>query len=271
MNNVNVNICRDGRRVWMTWTNRAIRDERGQVTEILAVGSSSSPAPPASSVATSPAGCASAATRSAALVRALDRGRELEALGCELVVGDLADSGAIETGLQGCDALIHGAAVYEVGIPESEHRRDVRGERARHRAGPARGVGGRDTEGRLRLDRGRLRQHPRPGGRRVLPAPRHRLHLLLRADEVRGAPNRHPVDRRRRASVRDRSARRRLRPRRSLRPGSADARLPRRANAAAAVPRSGHEPGPRRRRRRRDPARPRPRRRRASPTCLAAR
>jgi nucleoside-diphosphate-sugar epimerase len=57
-----------------------------------------------------------------ALVRALDRGRELEALGCELVVGDLADSGAIEAGLQGCDALIHGAAVYEVGIPESEHR-----------------------------------------------------------------------------------------------------------------------------------------------------
>jgi PAS domain S-box-containing protein len=39
MNNVNENICRDGRRVWMTWTNRAIRDERGQVTEILTVGS----------------------------------------------------------------------------------------------------------------------------------------------------------------------------------------------------------------------------------------
>jgi len=38
LNNVNENICRDGRRVWMTWTNRAIHGEQGQVTEILAVG-----------------------------------------------------------------------------------------------------------------------------------------------------------------------------------------------------------------------------------------
>jgi PAS domain S-box-containing protein len=37
-NNINENICRDGRRVWMTWTNRALRDARGQVTSILAVG-----------------------------------------------------------------------------------------------------------------------------------------------------------------------------------------------------------------------------------------
>jgi PAS domain S-box-containing protein len=38
-NNVNENICRDGRRVWMSWTNRPILDERGVVVEILAVGS----------------------------------------------------------------------------------------------------------------------------------------------------------------------------------------------------------------------------------------
>jgi len=38
-NNINENVCRDGRRVWMAWTNRAIRDERGNVTEILAIGS----------------------------------------------------------------------------------------------------------------------------------------------------------------------------------------------------------------------------------------
>ena len=37
-NNVNENVCRDGRRLWMTWTNRAIRDEQGKVAEILAVG-----------------------------------------------------------------------------------------------------------------------------------------------------------------------------------------------------------------------------------------
>jgi len=37
--NINENVCRDGRRVWMTWTNRAIVDEHGRVVEILAVGS----------------------------------------------------------------------------------------------------------------------------------------------------------------------------------------------------------------------------------------
>ncbi len=57
-----------------------------------------------------------------ALVRSAARGSELERLGCELVVGDLSEEGAIATALVGCDALIHNAAVYEVGIPESEHR-----------------------------------------------------------------------------------------------------------------------------------------------------
>jgi nucleoside-diphosphate-sugar epimerase len=56
------------------------------------------------------------------LVRSAGKGAELEALGCELVVGDLSDEAAITAGLEGCDALIHNAAVYEVGIPESEHR-----------------------------------------------------------------------------------------------------------------------------------------------------
>jgi two-component system CheB/CheR fusion protein len=39
VNNVNENVCRDGRRVWMAWTNRPIFDENGRVAEILAVGS----------------------------------------------------------------------------------------------------------------------------------------------------------------------------------------------------------------------------------------
>jgi two-component system cell cycle sensor histidine kinase/response regulator CckA len=39
VNNINENICRDGRRVWMAWTHRAILDKNGQVAEILAVGS----------------------------------------------------------------------------------------------------------------------------------------------------------------------------------------------------------------------------------------
>ncbi len=38
VNVINENICRDGRRAWIAWTNKAILDESGQVTEVLAVG-----------------------------------------------------------------------------------------------------------------------------------------------------------------------------------------------------------------------------------------
>lgn len=38
-NAINENVCRDGRRIWMAWTNKAIVDEGQRVTEILAVGS----------------------------------------------------------------------------------------------------------------------------------------------------------------------------------------------------------------------------------------
>jgi dihydroflavonol-4-reductase len=57
-----------------------------------------------------------------ALVRNPDKGRALAELGCELVAGTLSSRDAIGAGVDGCDAAIHGAAVYEVGIPESEHR-----------------------------------------------------------------------------------------------------------------------------------------------------
>ncbi|HSK49302.1 MAG TPA: NAD-dependent epimerase/dehydratase family protein [Solirubrobacterales bacterium] len=53
------------------------------------------------------------------LVRSPGKAAALEALGCELVAGDLADTAAIRAGLDGCDAAIHAAAVYEVGIPAS--------------------------------------------------------------------------------------------------------------------------------------------------------
>lgn len=56
----------------------------------------------------------------AALVRNPEKGAKLTELGCELVVGDLGDEGAIRRGIKGCDAVIHAAAVYEVGIPASE-------------------------------------------------------------------------------------------------------------------------------------------------------
>lgn len=56
----------------------------------------------------------------ACLARNPEKGRPLADLGCEVVEGDLSDAEAIRTGMRGCDAVIHAAAVYEVGIPASE-------------------------------------------------------------------------------------------------------------------------------------------------------
>jgi nucleoside-diphosphate-sugar epimerase len=56
-----------------------------------------------------------------ALARSAEKGKDLEAMGCEVVLGDLGDEAAIAAGMEGCDAVIHGAAVYKVGIPASEH------------------------------------------------------------------------------------------------------------------------------------------------------
>jgi dihydroflavonol-4-reductase len=57
-----------------------------------------------------------------ALARNPDKGAGLAGLGCDVSTGDLLDTTAIATGLEGADAAIHCAAVYEVGIPESEHK-----------------------------------------------------------------------------------------------------------------------------------------------------
>ena len=57
-----------------------------------------------------------------ALVRSPDKGQALAELGCELVAGDLSSWDAIRAGMEGCEAAIHGAAMYEVGIPDSERR-----------------------------------------------------------------------------------------------------------------------------------------------------
>jgi dihydroflavonol-4-reductase len=58
-----------------------------------------------------------------ALVRDPERARDLDEIGVDLVVGDVADREPIAEGLKGCDAAIHGAAMYEVGIKRSEHPR----------------------------------------------------------------------------------------------------------------------------------------------------
>jgi nucleoside-diphosphate-sugar epimerase len=55
------------------------------------------------------------------LVRNPQKGEALAALGCTLVEGDLSDAAAIRDGMAGCDGVVHAAAMYEVGIPNSQH------------------------------------------------------------------------------------------------------------------------------------------------------
>jgi nucleoside-diphosphate-sugar epimerase len=52
-----------------------------------------------------------------ALVRDPSRAAALTRLGCDLVVGDLSDEAALGAACAGADAVVHGAAVYEVGVP----------------------------------------------------------------------------------------------------------------------------------------------------------
>jgi nucleoside-diphosphate-sugar epimerase len=54
------------------------------------------------------------------LVRNAEKGGAVSELGCETVSGDLGDRAAIRRGIEGCDAAIHAAAMYEVGIPASQ-------------------------------------------------------------------------------------------------------------------------------------------------------
>jgi nucleoside-diphosphate-sugar epimerase len=54
------------------------------------------------------------------LVRSPQKATKLRELGCELASGDLSDEAAIRQGIAGCDAVIHAAAMYEVGIPAKQ-------------------------------------------------------------------------------------------------------------------------------------------------------
>lgn len=54
------------------------------------------------------------------LVRNPEKEKDVVALGCEVVYGDLGDADVLRGGMEGCDAVIHAAAVYEVGIPASQ-------------------------------------------------------------------------------------------------------------------------------------------------------
>jgi dihydroflavonol-4-reductase len=55
------------------------------------------------------------------LVRTPAKATKLTELGCELVSGDLSDAAVLQKGMEGCDGLIHAAAMYEVGIPAKQH------------------------------------------------------------------------------------------------------------------------------------------------------
>jgi nucleoside-diphosphate-sugar epimerase len=57
----------------------------------------------------------------ACLVRTPEKAAGLSGLGCELVSGNLSDAEAIRNGMQGSDAVVHAAAMYEVGIPVKQH------------------------------------------------------------------------------------------------------------------------------------------------------
>lgn len=58
-----------------------------------------------------------------ALVRTPAKAGALRELGCELVDGDLSDEAALVRACRGADAVVHGAALYEVGVPGA--RRDA--------------------------------------------------------------------------------------------------------------------------------------------------
>ncbi|MFI5027567.1 MAG: NAD-dependent epimerase/dehydratase family protein [Solirubrobacterales bacterium] len=55
------------------------------------------------------------------LVRNPDKATALAEIGCSTVSGDLSDRDAMRAGMEGCDGFIHAAAMYEVGIPKSQH------------------------------------------------------------------------------------------------------------------------------------------------------
>jgi len=54
------------------------------------------------------------------LVRSPEKAAKLRELDCELVAGSLADEATVRQGMTGCDAVIHAAAMYEVGIPPKQ-------------------------------------------------------------------------------------------------------------------------------------------------------
>jgi dihydroflavonol-4-reductase len=57
-----------------------------------------------------------------ALVRSPSRAGSLKAIGCDLVAGDVVDLTSATRELRRCDAVIHGAAIYEIGVTAARRR-----------------------------------------------------------------------------------------------------------------------------------------------------
>ena len=55
-----------------------------------------------------------------ALVRSPEKAGRLDAIGCELVDGDLGSADAIRKAVDGCDACFHVAADYRIGVTEAD-------------------------------------------------------------------------------------------------------------------------------------------------------
>ena len=159
-----------------------------------------------------------------ALVRDPAKATALSGLGCELITGTLTDAPRSATAWRAATPSSTAPAIYEVGIPESRHRAMYEanvlghGERAAGRRSTPRSARSSTSprSGRSATPTGRSSTSP-------TSIPGAGVHLLLRADEVRGAPGREAADRRGGAALRDRPAGRRLRARRPLRARQADA------------------------------------------------
>ena len=163
-----------------------------------------------------------------------------------LVPGDLGDTKAIREGMEGCDAVIHAAAMYEVGIPASQRpamrEANVGGTervlRAALEAGIPKvvyvstvGIFG-NTHGKV-VDESY--EHPGKDFTSCYEETKWEAHQVAKRMIARGGP-----------AVHDRPARRRLRPRRHLLDRRAAQPVPLGKDAAAAVPGAGHLPLPRR-------------------------
>jgi dihydroflavonol-4-reductase len=55
-----------------------------------------------------------------ALVRSPQKATVLRNIGCEIVEGDVSQQSVMRGAAEGCDGAIHGAAVYQVGIPKKQ-------------------------------------------------------------------------------------------------------------------------------------------------------